>query len=36
MESLLARYIVYHLERTLRAPVFLDKLRRTISAPTGG
>ena len=28
VESILARYIVYHLERSLRAPVFLEKLRR--------
>ena len=28
IEAVLARYIVYHLERTLRAPVFLDRLRR--------
>ncbi len=35
VEALLARYIVYHLERTLRAPVFLDRLRRTTMAPQG-
>jgi len=28
VESILARYIVYHLERSLRAPVFLERLRR--------
>ncbi len=33
VESILARYIVYHLERTLRAPVFLEKLRRALIAP---
>jgi DNA repair protein RecO (recombination protein O) len=27
VESVLARYIVYHLERTLRSPAFLEKLR---------
>jgi hypothetical protein len=26
--SILARYIVFHLERTLRAPAFLEKLQR--------
>lgn len=36
IEALLARYIVYHLERTLRAPVFLDKLRRTLGAAANG
>lgn len=35
-EGLLARYIVYHLERTLRAPVFLEKLRRMAGARTEG
>ncbi len=35
VEGLLARYIVYHLERTLRAPVFLDRLRRMAGAPQG-
>ena len=29
IEALLARYIVFHLERSLRAPVFLEQLRRT-------
>jgi len=33
VESILARYIVYHLERSLRATVFLEKLRRTLAAP---
>ncbi len=28
VESILARYIVFHLERGLRAPVFVDRLRR--------
>jgi DNA repair protein RecO (recombination protein O) len=32
IEALLARYIVYHLERSLRAPVFLERLRRTTAA----
>jgi DNA repair protein RecO (recombination protein O) len=36
MEGLLARYIVYHLERTLRAPIFVDKLRRTSTVRTDG
>ncbi len=35
IEGLLARYIVYHLERTLRAPVFLERLRRAAIAPPG-
>jgi DNA repair protein RecO (recombination protein O) len=35
VESILARYIVYHLERALRAPVFLEKLQRNMGAPTG-
>jgi DNA repair protein RecO (recombination protein O) len=30
-ESVLARYIVYHLERTLRSPAFLDRLRTVIA-----
>lgn len=30
LEALLARYIVYHLERSLRSPAFLEKLRKTI------
>jgi DNA repair protein RecO (recombination protein O) len=28
VEALMARFIVYHLERTLRAPVFVERLRR--------
>lgn len=35
VEALLARYIVYHLERTLRAPVFLEKLRRMTATREG-
>jgi DNA repair protein RecO (recombination protein O) len=31
IEQVLARYIVYHLERSLRSPVFLEKLRRSVS-----
>lgn len=34
LESLLARYIVYHLERSLRSPAFLEKLRKTIIVAT--
>jgi DNA repair protein RecO (recombination protein O) len=30
VEHILARYIVYHLERDLRSPAFLEKLRKTI------
>ncbi len=30
LEAVLARYIVYHLERTLRSPGFLERLRRTL------
>lgn len=39
VESILARYIVYHLERTLRAPIFLEKLQRAqaaLAAPAQG
>jgi DNA repair protein RecO (recombination protein O) len=36
IEGLLARYIVYHLERTLRAPVFLERLRRTTAVRSEG
>lgn len=32
-ESVLARYIVYHLERTLRSTVFMERLRHSL-APT--
>ncbi len=31
VESILARYIVYHLERTLRSPAFLEKLRAMLA-----
>lgn len=31
LETLLGRYIVHHLERTLRSPVFLAKLRQTLA-----
>ena len=31
VESVLARYIVYHLERTLRSPAFLEKLRAMLA-----
>jgi DNA repair protein RecO (recombination protein O) len=31
LEAMLARYIVYHLERTLRSAAFLDRLRRTMA-----
>lgn len=31
VESVLARYIVYHLERTLRSPTFLERLRRQLA-----
>jgi DNA repair protein RecO (recombination protein O) len=34
VETLLERYIVYHLERTLRSPVFLERLRQ-LQAQTG-
>jgi DNA repair protein RecO (recombination protein O) len=30
IEQVLGRYIVYHLERSLRSPAFLEKLRRTV------
>ncbi len=36
IEALLGRYIVFHLERTLRAPVFLEKLRRAAAPTTEG
>jgi DNA repair protein RecO (recombination protein O) len=36
IEGLLARYIVYYLERTLRAPVFLERLRRTTAVRSEG
>jgi DNA repair protein RecO (recombination protein O) len=36
VESLMARYIVYHLERTLRAPAFLERLRRMTGARAEG
>lgn len=35
VEGVLARYIVFHLERSLRAPLFLEKLRRTMAAGNG-
>lgn len=31
VESVLARYIVYHLERTLRSPAFLERLRQALA-----
>ncbi len=31
LETMLARYIVYHLERTLRSATFLDRLRRAMA-----
>ncbi len=31
VESVLARYIIYHLERTLRSPAFLERLRRQLA-----
>jgi hypothetical protein len=31
VETLLGRYIVYHLERSLRSPVFLDRLRQSLA-----
>lgn len=31
LETVLARYIVYHLDRTLRSATFLDRLRRTLA-----
>jgi DNA repair protein RecO (recombination protein O) len=31
LEAVLARYIVYHLERTLRSAAFLERLRRALS-----
>jgi DNA repair protein RecO (recombination protein O) len=32
LESLLGKYIVWHLERSLRSPAFLEKLRKTVGA----
>lgn len=36
VESVLARYIVHHLERSLRSPAFLDKLRAQLAVPGAG
>lgn len=35
MESILGRYIVWHLERSLRSPVFIEKLRNQALAAKG-
>jgi len=32
LENLLGKYIVWHLERSLRSPAFLEKLRKTVAA----
>jgi DNA repair protein RecO (recombination protein O) len=36
VESVLARYIVYHLERTLRSVTFLDRLRHAMATTDDG
>jgi len=36
IESVLARYIVYHLERTLRSVTFLDRLRQAMAMMDDG
>ena len=35
IEAVLARYIVYHLERTFRAPVFLEQASPAAGSPSG-
>jgi DNA repair protein RecO (recombination protein O) len=36
VESVLARYIVYHLERSLRSPAFLERLERMLQGQSMG